>query len=241
MFNKNFTRKISTQTKWMFVLVILPLYMFCASLIGSAILKFLILTFSWNIDYNSMNTYLNFGVDLCSAILVGWVLKDTMIQQWKDFRKNFKDHLLYGLFVGTGLIYIVGIIGGLITLALGGSSSSENQAMIQTLTIAHPIMMFVTTVVFAPILEEMIFRGIVFSWAYELNPIFAHFLSAFIFGFVHIMISVLSGNLFEWVQIFSYFFMGFVLSYLYEKKNNIYVPILTHATNNLISMIMILF
>ncbi|WP_050636359.1 CPBP family intramembrane glutamic endopeptidase [Candidatus Stoquefichus sp. SB1] len=241
MFNNNFTRKLSTQSKWMFMLVILPLYMFCASLIGSAVLKFLIVTFSWNIDYNSMNTYLNFGVDLFSACLVGWVLKDTMIQQWKDFKIDLKNNLIYGLLIGTVLIYVVGIIGGLITLMLGGGASSENQSLIQTLTLAHPLLMFVTTVIFAPILEEMVFRGIVFSWTYELHPIVAHLLSGFIFGFVHIMMSVLSGNLFEWVQIFSYFFMGLVLSYLYEKKNNIYVPILTHATNNLISMLMILF
>ena len=34
--------------------------------------------------------------------------------------------------------------------------------------------------------------------------------------------------------------MGFVLSYLYEKKNNIYVPILAHMSNNFISVILMM-
>ena len=54
------------------------------------------------------------------------------------------------------------------------------------------------------------------------------------------MMAILSGNISEWVQIFSYFFMGFVLSYLYEKKNNIYVPILAHMSNNFISVILMM-
>ena len=65
--------------------------------------------------------------------------------------------------------------------------------------------------------------------------------SAFVFGFVHVMISVLSGNISEWIQIFSYFFMGAALSYLYEKRNNIYVPILSHAMNNFIAMLLMIF
>lgn len=241
MFNHSFTRRISTQTKWMAVLVILPLYVFCGSLIGTALLKFIIVTFSLNLDYVSVNTYLNIIVDFGMLIFVGWVLKETMIEQWHDFQKDIKGNLIYGCLIGTAILYGVGLLGGFITLILGGDASSENQALIETIASVHPLMMTTTAVVFAPILEEMIFRCIAFGWVYELNPQLAHLVSGFIFGFVHVMMSVLSGNISEWIQIFSYFFMGIGLSYLYEKKNNIYVPIFAHATNNLISMLLIIF
>ena len=68
--------------------------------------------------------------------------------------------------------------------------------------------MAITTIFFAPILEEMIFRGIVFGWLYELSPKLAHFISAFIFGFIHVMMAILSGNISEWVQIFFLFLYG---------------------------------
>lgn len=240
MNNQLFTRKISTQTKWLFVFVILPLYLFFGSIIGSALLKFVLVTFSIQMDYYSINCYLNVVVDLGLLIVVFLVFKDQMIKQWKEFKNDLQGNLLYGFVVGPVFIYAVGILGGLITIILGGANTSENQALIESITQVQPFLMMMTTIVFAPVLEEMIFRGIVFGWTYERNPKIAHIVSAFVFGFVHVMNAVLSGQISEWIQIFSYFFMGLALSYLYAKKNNIYVPILSHAMNNLISMIFIL-
>ena len=91
MFNQYFSRKISLQIKWMFLLIIVPLYFYCSSVIGTAILKFLVIQFSFQWDYITLNTYLNFLVDSVMLILVGWIMKDTMIEQWKDFKKNLKD------------------------------------------------------------------------------------------------------------------------------------------------------
>jgi len=240
MLNNLFTRKVPSQVKWMFVFMILPLYFYCSSIIGSALIKFLMLTFSWSMDYNTVNCYLNFIVDLGMLIVVGFIMKDMLIEQWYDFKHDLKGNLLYGCIIGTVLIYLFGLIGGILTLLLGGQSTSENQQLIETITMSHPMMMIFTSVVLAPFLEECIFRGIVFGWVYELSPRLAHLVSAFIFGFIHVMMAILAGNIAEWVQIFSYFFMGIALSYLYEKRNNIYVPVLAHAMNNLISMLIIL-
>ena len=236
-----FTRRIDNQTKWLFALIILPLYIYLSSMIGSAIIKLIFSVFSLKTDYYTLTCLLNFVVDLGMMIVVFFIFKDQMLSQWKDFKKNWSSHLFYGLIVGTALIYLAGICGGMLTLALGGAQTSENQALIEAIMDVQPILMMIPTVIFAPILEEMIFRGIIFGWAYELSPKIAHILSAFIFGFVHIMSAVMSGQISEWIQIFSYFFMGIALSFLYEKKNNIYVPILSHAVNNLISVLLILF
>lgn len=241
MNNHVFTRKIPSQAKLLCLLTVIPLYFFGGSLIGNAVLKFVLITFSLDLEITTMNAYLNFFVDLAMAIYVVWVLKDSLIEQWCDFKKDMKGHIIYGCLIGVALIYGVGLIGGLITMILGGAINSENQALINTITVAHPIVMTITTVILAPILEEVVFRGMIFGWLYEINPKLAHFISAFIFGFIHVMLAIMNGNVGEWVQIFSYFFMGFVLSYLYEKRNNIYVPILTHSMNNLISMLLILF
>ena len=100
--------------------------------------------------------------------------------------------------------------------------------------------MVLASVVFAPIFEELLFRGAIFSWLYEVHPLLAHILSGFIFGFVHVMNAVFSGNVGEIIQVFGYFFMGIGLSYLYEKTNNIYVPIITHALNNMIAVVAVI-
>ena len=64
MFNQHFSRRVPTQVKWMFILVILPLYMYCGSLILSALFKFIILQFHIQFDYNQLNAYLNLIFDL---------------------------------------------------------------------------------------------------------------------------------------------------------------------------------
>ncbi|MEG0365911.1 MAG: type II CAAX endopeptidase family protein [Coprobacillus sp.] len=236
-----FTRKVPNQIKWMFVFVILPLYLYCGSIIFNAILKFIIVTFSIEMDLNTANAILNLISDLVMLIIVLFIMKDFLIVQWKDFFKNKKDNLVYGCLIGVGLIYAGSFIGGILTALFGGGQMSENQALIETITKSSPVLMIITTVLLAPILEEIIFRGILFGWAYEINPKLAHFISAFVFALLHIILALLAGNVAEWIQIFSYFLMAIVLSYLYEKTNNIFVPVLTHTLNNLITMLLIIF
>lgn len=241
MNNCVFTRRVSTQAKWLTVLTVLPLYLFGSSWIGNAFIKLIVLTFSLHLRVETLNAYLNLFVDLGMLLYVAWIFKDSLKEQWIDFKMEWKENLLYGALIGVGLIYAVGFIGGMITLLLGGNESSVNQSLISSITAVHPVVMALSTVCLAPLLEEIIFRGLLFGWLYEVNGKFAHVASAFLFGFVHVMLAVLSGNVTEWIQIFSYFFMGMVLSYLYEKRNNIFVPMLTHGMNNLISMLIMLF
>jgi len=239
MNEKGFTRKLTSQEKWLYILTVLPLYLIGSSLIGNAILKFIILTFHLNMSIDSLNAYLNLIVDLGMFLFVIGVFKETLLVQWKDFCKKIKYHLLLS-FIGIFCLYGAAFIGSLLTFILGGNNLSENQALVEVLTIHHPIIMIFTTVVIAPILEEIIFRCGMFGWLYEMNKYLAHIVSGFVFGFMHIMMALFTGNMFEWIQIFTYFFTGIILSVLYEKSNNIGVPILTHMFNNLVSIIFIL-
>lgn len=235
-----FTRKISNQTKWMLVLVVLPLYFFCGSLIGSAVLMFVVHTFSLSMDNLALTAILNVCLNSVFVLIGISIFKESLILQWKDFVRDIKGHCKYAFLIGPGLLFGANILGSLITMLFVSQDASANQVLIESMADSYPILMIVTTVILAPIFEELLFRGMIFGWLYEVNSYFAHIASGFIFGFIHIMNAVASGDFSEWFMIFAYMFMGVVLSYLYEKRNNIYVPILAHATMNLISMIMVL-
>ena len=235
-----FTRKLSKQAKFMMLFIVVPLYFYCGSIIVSALLKFGILELGMTLDENSLTAYLNFIIDSLFLLLGFWIFKDQLKEQMKDFMKDWKMNLLYGCVIGFVLIFIANYIGSLFTLFFVGGGSSQNQQMLETIIMKHPLLMIGTTVFLAPLFEEIFFRGTLFAWLYELHPYVAHLVSSFVFGFVHVMNSVLSGQLSEMFQIFSYMFMGFVLSQLYEKRNNIYVPILTHMMNNLVSLLIVL-
>lgn len=239
--SKMFTRKLSKQAKLMMLFVFVPLYFFCGSIIATALIKFCVIQFSLVIDETTAVAYLNLILDSIYAIIILCIFKDSLKEQFQDFLKDKKENLLYGCVIGFVMLFAAGIIGGLISMSFGAQSDSQNQILIENLAIAHPIIIVITSVILSPIVEELLFRSTLFGWLYEIHPIVAHFGSAFLFGFVHVMDAILSGNYQEWTQIFAYFLMGGVLSFIYEKRNNIYVPILSHMMNNLISILLVLF
>ena len=87
-----------------------------------------------------------------------------------------------------------------------------------------------STVVIAPIVEELIFRGLVFSKIRRISNVkIAAVLSALLFGIYH-------GN---WIQAPYAFLMGLAAAYVYEKYKNILAPILLHASANLFSALIL--
>ena len=83
-------------------------------------------------------------------------------------------------------------------------------------------------VVAAPLIEEILFRGIVFRSIRKVIPGWIPIiLSAAMFGAYHM----------NMVQAVYATFMGIVAAIIYEKTNNLMYPILVHAANNLIGAI----
>ena len=95
--------------------------------------------------------------------------------------------------------------------------------------------------VLAPILEELLFRGLVFRSLRDKSKWLAIFASSFLFGFLHIYSALFAGDLSQLIYLFSYGGMGFAFSYAYEKRKTICVPILMHMINNLVAIILLVF
>ena len=83
-------------------------------------------------------------------------------------------------------------------------------------------------VIAAPVVEEILFRGIVLRSMRKFIPVWAAILiSSVLFGVYHLNI----------VQAAYATFMGIAAGILYEKKKNLLFPILVHFANNLITML----
>lgn len=113
------------------------------------------------------------------------------------------------------------------TYVLGITPGSQNTEMIMGITRKVPFFMVVTAIV-APILEEIVFRKIIFGELYKRMGFFlAAAISAFIFGIIH-------G---EPEHILIYASIGFVFAFLYVRTKRIIVPIIAHMVMNSISVI----
>ena len=235
-----FTRRLSGQELVLGCLILLPLFFYCNSYIGSAIVKWTILTFNLSITSTNANIWLNFVVDLITVLVAVIILRKFIKRQWKDFMNN-KLSIIAGCFLGFFLNICANAIGSSIVKLFVDQSSSVNQQQVESLTKSIPAIMFFVTGFLAPIGEELIFRGVLFTGLRKYNRFLAYVVSAFLFGFIHVMNSVFAGNIFEMVQMIPYAFSGIVFAYIYESTDNIWASILTHMTNNIFALLVILF
>ena len=141
---------------------------------------------------------------------------------------NFKD-VLGSLVVGFG---ICGISGLWIMLAeqlpsLQKSIEAMN-AGAENIAGGNAFGTFMIAVIAAPVVEEILFRGIVLRSMRKFAPAWASILiSSILFGVYHLNI----------VQAAYATLMGIAAGILYEKKRNLLFPILVHFANNLITML----
>ncbi|PLT32455.1 CPBP family intramembrane glutamic endopeptidase [Bacillus sp. V5-8f] len=118
-------------------------------------------------------------------------------------------------------------IAGAIEQMLGIKPGSENTQQILSLIEQVPLVIFVSSVM-GPILEEIIFRKIIFGSLYKrFNFFISAFISSVIFGLAH----------FELVHILLYSAMGFTFAFLYVKTKRILVPIFAHVAMNTLVVI----
>jgi uncharacterized protein len=104
----------------------------------------------------------------------------------------------------------------------GVEPGSENTQMIVDLIKTTPLLIAVTSII-GPVLEEIIFRKIIFRVVYKRTNFFiGAFVSSFLFAIVH-------G---EPEHLLLYASMGFTFAYLYVKTNRILVPIFAHTMMN---------
>lgn len=113
-------------------------------------------------------------------------------------------------------------IAGSIENMLGIEMGSENTQEIIKLIENFPIVILVSSII-GPILEEIVFRKIIFGSLHKkMNFFFAALISSVIFALAH----------FEPEHVILYSAMGFTFAFLYVKTKRIIVPIIAHVTMN---------
>ncbi|RDI37921.1 CPBP family intramembrane glutamic endopeptidase [Falsibacillus pallidus] len=128
---------------------------------------------------------------------------------------------------GVFLAFIAQSVAINIEAMLGIKIGSKNTETIINIIEAAPIVIFVSSVV-GPILEEIVFRKIIFGSLYERFSFFpSALISSLIFGIAH----------FEPIHIILYTAMGFTFAFLYIRTKRIIVPIVAHVTMNTIVVV----
>ena len=166
-------------------------------------------------------------------ILIFILFCDKLINDFKKLIKNFNNYIEYDL-PKYGLMIVSFIIVNFICILVTKNVTSVNQETVESLP---KIIMFILAVLWAPIVEETVFRGTIRRYINN-NVVFV-LLSAFIFGFMH---ATGEGSLIEIIfTTLPYATLGGWLAYIYSKTDNLANNIMIHAIWNLFAVIISFF
>lgn len=145
------------------------------------------------------------------------------IDSWGNFAKQ----------MGLGILctFAAAMVGGILVQLFGVNETAANQEAVEAALGALPLAMIFSVVIFAPIVEEIIFR-LVLMKLFDWKPVHSILFSSFIFGLMH----VISGGL---IHVIPYFLMGIVFGFVYHKNDNIWHATILHALHNGLSVVLL--
>ena len=189
----------------------------------------------FGINYTSLDlskkVIISFLINLLFIILLLFVYRKELKKDTIDFKNNYKKY------ISTYIIYyVVGIIlmgaSNVILQLITNLKISGNESQVRELISAAPLYMFFSTVIYAPFVEELIFRKSIRNIVK--NKYLFIIISGFIFGILHI---IDFNNYKEILMGIPYIIMGIDFAYIYYKSNNIFTTMSLHIIHNLILFI----
>jgi len=153
-------------------------------------------------------------------------------QELLDFKKNFTDYIrkvfIYA-FIGMAFMITSNI---LISILLPGTVSS-NDAAVRELITSSIILMSINVAIIVPILEELVFRGLIRKMV--TSKVLFLTISTLLFSSIHVLGGAAKWN--DLMLLIPYAGVSFMFAYAYLKTNNIYVPISMHILHNSIALL----
>lgn len=190
-------------------------------------------------DPDSLTAYMlaEFLSKFAPIILSIYIFRLSFKDGITKFKENYKKYLLI-IVIGFIAIIVFNYIATLIYDLIGVTGTSENQTIIErALNLPIRPIIVITVLVFAPIIEEIIFRKFLIKFLKTKisSPLVPYILSAVMFAIIH-----LDGTVADLAFLPVYLILSSFITLGYKLSNdNIYVAMGIHFLNNLLSLVSI--
>ena len=164
---------------------------------------------------------------ILTTIIILFLLKPDIKRGVSKDALPFKKSIKW-VILGFFMVLVAQIIAGLIETYIFsiGAVSERTQSktdILDSLSLIMLLINLVTTIIFAPLFEEIMCRKIIFGTLYtKTNFFIASLVSSIAFAVAHM----------DFKHLLSYIATGFVLSFIYVKTKRIIVPIIAHSSIN---------
>ena len=146
-------------------------------------------------------------------------------------KNDAKNNVTYNkwtllLFIPIGLCAAIGF-NGIISISGIEKFSKEYKRISEVVYNGNIFVQIFAAAIIAPIMEELLFRGLIYNrLKCKFKIVWSILFSSIIFGVIH-------GNI---VQFIYAFLLGILLAYIYERYKTIWAPIIMHITANFSSI-----
>lgn len=209
--------------------IILNIFMFLFYFIYQLIVIAIVGLFNISINNNHNKELYLLISSLIYFIIVILIYKKELKIDLKKF--NIKTLIKYIPIYIIGLIFMA--ISSYVISKITNIETSQNETLVRQYIKLFPIYMSFSTVLYAPIVEEITFRK---TFRNIINDkVLFILISGIMFGIIHISISNNTTN--DLLMIIPYLIMGIDFSYIYYKSDNIFTTITIHSIHNLVLLI----
>lgn len=204
----------------------------------------------YNMVYPAILTKLTLAIDPTAnmipewmqLIVYLWMILFSVILAWPLLQESYwgfqqhKRKLPLLMLKLVGLYYLCSMGVNLMIMLISSTPTSANQSQVISAISIAPMIAAFSTILYAPIVEEIVFRGVFFRFfRSHLKFWQAALISGLTFGFLHVMDSFFMGNYADLVYLLSYGVIGIFLSLAYEKSESIYGGMILHFINNTVA------
>ena len=170
--------------------------------------------------------------NLTLSIILFFIYRKDLLKDFKKFKKNFNNitdiAIKYWVLGFTLMILTNSLISALTPVSI-----SENEQSVRSLISSTPIIAFFFICIFAPFIEEIIFRK---SFKDALNNKWLFIImSGIVFGLLHVITSL--NSIYDLFYIIPYSLLGLFFALAYYETNNIFSTIFIHFLHNLLLLI----
>lgn len=142
--------------------------------------------------------------------------------------------LVFGVILYSGSI----IISDVLTKFNIGESENQN-IIVEMIKNGGAVVTFFSVGILAPVVEEIIYRKAIGDLTLQRSRILFYVISILAFGLPHMLSTSASVGVWLLMAI-PYLFSGLILALAYDRFRNIYVAIIAHMLNNIVSYFVIL-
>ena len=169
-------------------------------------------------------------------LAVAWIFRDFLGKNI-DALAQRPMQVLKAVLFGFARYFVLSVMVGNLVLMLDPDFMNANDAAITEMVEGNFVLMTVGTVMLVPVVEECLFRGLIFRNLYDKSSTAAYLVSTIAFSSVHIV-----GFLFVYspmdilISFLQYLPAGLCLAWAYVRADTIFAPIFIHTIVNAIGM-----